>query len=323
LSGHSFVFGRRPDIDHVPELAGDNWCNYFEQGKWKDFKNSYAEVLAKYDGFICCYPPIFSLLFIDTGKPVIVNIPIRYDYGVFDQPERLAELNEYLRKPNVYLTANSIYDKEYAEQKIGKHVEHIPSLCRYTGMQYKPTQNKFLYYCSTKLDGLPENVVRKEQELTAGYQWQRIGEYKGIIHFPYQCSTMSIFEQYSANIPLFVPSIDFMLRLYSGYERKVVLWQMSSYNLHGLAPVPVLNDPDNYTDQESVRHWLRKADYYDSEWMPHIQYFHNAHDLKRLLRQSDLQSISASMREANRWRIHKVLTKWDTLLERIGGSRYV
>ncbi|MCJ7767674.1 hypothetical protein MUP79_04735, partial [Candidatus Bathyarchaeota archaeon] len=53
-------------------------------------------------------------------------------------------------------------------------------------------------------------VQASGQPIDPGRSWI---DDKGIIHMPYECSTMSIFEQYSANVPLFFPSKSFLKEL--------------------------------------------------------------------------------------------------------------
>ena len=55
------------------------------------------------------------------------------------------------------------------------------------------------------------NVVDKDAALERGYKWQEVADYKGVIHIPYNASTMSLFEQYASNIPLFFPTLEFLM----------------------------------------------------------------------------------------------------------------
>jgi hypothetical protein len=57
-----------------------NWCGFQERKLWNEFYDTYAKELEQYDGFICCYPPIFAMLYQRFNKPIIIDIPIRYEY---------------------------------------------------------------------------------------------------------------------------------------------------------------------------------------------------------------------------------------------------
>ena len=85
LSGHCDLVGiYRSSID---ELNGDNWCNVLTQKKCDEFWDKYKSVLDKYDGFICGYPPSFSMLYAKSNKPIIIYIPIRYEHGFDNNKE--------------------------------------------------------------------------------------------------------------------------------------------------------------------------------------------------------------------------------------------
>ena len=113
--------------------------------------------------------------------------------------------------------------------RLGAGVEsfHLPSLCLYTNVtvdaeaaqQHKPA----LYignfrHASSRLSGLPPAVVQQLADAGLEFQksdadakpepqsWHTLYHRKAIVHFPYEISTMSIFEQYSAGVVLLFPS---------------------------------------------------------------------------------------------------------------------
>lgn len=319
LSGHAFVFNRRSDNDKCPMLAGENWCGFVKREDWNKFFDLYSAELAQYDAFICCYPPVFAYLYKRFNKPIICHIPIRYDYSMHNQPENIEAFNEYLKQDHIILTANNKYDKMYCEAFLGKEVTHIPSLCRYTGAQYTASDMRFLYYSSYLIDGLNEHIVRRETVLPNGYSWSDITSFQGIVHFPYQVSSMSIFEHYSENVPLFFPSEEFMIEL---YQQGRVLDHYSSYKLANnppgsLAPYTGEYDPNQYDNIDAVRHWLQYADYYDREWMPHITYFDSIDQLNEQVRTVNLKEITEKMVVANVKRKQRVYDMWENMLARL------
>jgi hypothetical protein len=230
LSGHASIMGRKRDS--VPMLDGDKWCGFVQQKKWDEFFNLYPDLDEKYDGFICCYPPIFSYLYKRYKKPIIIDIPIRYEYPCQSDAEDWLDFNAYLQEgvdsKRIYLVANSLYDKEYTKMFLQRPVEYIPSLCLYTGMKYTGKRNQFLYRSAkpfAEFEGT--NFKWKNNELPFGHPWQAVAEYSGVVHFPYNVSTMSTFEEYSAGIPIFCPSLDFTLDLYKRGKAYRMLEQTS------------------------------------------------------------------------------------------------
>jgi hypothetical protein len=323
LSGHSFVFGRKDDRDKIPEMADDAWCAVSNGDRWWELAEKYRPIWDQYDGYVVTYPPVFARLFETYGKPIIVHIPIRFDYGVHDKPELLDKLIACLRQNNVYLCANNKFDKAYAEAFVGKEVRHIPSLCRYTGMRYNPTDPRILVQEHVHMAELDRNMfVNKHVALKAGYQWSEMAKFRAVAHFPYQISTMSIFEQYTAQIPLLFPTKDLMMRL---WKEKRVLEHMTHYPLWRTAPGSQRayaagweppHDPNAYDNEESVSYWLDKADYYDSELMPDIMYFDSMQELHEIAA-SDMRPAHYDMLATNIMRRQLVYREWEKVFKEI------
>jgi hypothetical protein len=129
---------------------------------------------------------------------------------------------------------------------------------------------------------------------------------------------MSIFEQYTANVPLFVPTRKFLMELYrKGYDvlqemswNKCMRQQPNSY-----IPYKGKYDPNNYNDLYSIYHWIQYSDFYDEEWMPYIQQFESFSHLEKLVDTVDLQQISDNMKEFNKTRKSEIYDMWDNLIK--------
>jgi len=71
----------------------------------------------------------------------------------------------------------------------------------------------FFVFISLVFSKFDINSKHIHQSQLGNYSWKDLYSYEKIIHFPYNSSTMSIFEQYNAGIPLLFPSLDFTLKL--------------------------------------------------------------------------------------------------------------
>lgn len=329
LSGHANIIGKNQA--NIEMLSGDEWGVTIRERKFKEFADKYVSFFEKYDGFICCYPPIFSMLYKYIDKPIIIQIPIRYEYGAENNPELWYEFNEYLRdgidKKKIFLSANSMYDKKYTELFLNRSIRHIPSLCEYTGTSYNPVNGLFLYYSCSKMKDPSGRMIKKHDALRAGHNWQCIGDFKGCIHFPYNISTMSTFEQYTANIPVFFPTKRLLLEMFENKED--VLSQISF-----LQQIPNMNqgtkiaydfdfakipDPNNFNDIDSLKYWLDYSDFYymkDADSLEYIQLFN---DLETVLSLSKHQliEISLAMKEHNKVRKEIIYNKWSKVLQQL------
>jgi len=326
LSGHSWAFGRERDkvdiIDHT------NWQN-LDKNMCDAFYERYKDELSHYDGFICTYAPSFCLLYEKFKKSIITVAPIRYETPFWNDKQKWLWLNNYLQKgidSNLIIPiANSKLDKKYCEIHTDREWKHIPSLCEYTNSSYDPRQNIFIYSSLFPMQTMHYDVMIEEKRkvLKPGYDWQDIAEFKGIIHIPYNGSLMSIFEQYTANIPLFFPSYEFMLKLRKSFGPRGVLNQLSWREVYGLSSGKIIEyddnnktigDINNYGNIEDEKEWIKLSDFYDQEWMPYVQYFDSFQHLSYILRALDTDDISRKMSDFNKTRKQKIYDLWKEVL---------
>jgi hypothetical protein len=338
MSGHNWVFGRGRLATEV--IHQDNWHNINDE-MCDAFYERYKDELSQYDVFLTTHPPVFSRLFKNWNKPIIMVASIRYECPFSTRPDEWEKFNTFLKEGSdsgqITLVANSKYDAAYCKYFLDREVTHIPNLCEYTGVHYSPDKDKFLYY-SRFMDygkycggGIP-NLIEKSKALGHGYQWSDLVKYKGIVGVPYNVSTMSMFEYYTQNIPMFFPSVNLMITLKEKYGNQILgestwneTWNLQPHQYptewkEGSVIRPGDNDPNHYQDLNKFRKWLPLADFYDSEWMPHIQYFNSWDELKNRLAtitNSELMDISNNMKAANIERKQGVYDKWNNIIKNI------
>ena len=319
ISGHAWVMNRtiNPIYNHLRDrlqtLAKSNY------GKEFCDKNS---TLKDYDGFIVTYPPAFTLLYKDYNKPIILYIPIRYEYPWSNDTTQWRTFNDVLRglygRGLLYPVANSLYDKEYFEGFTGIPCKYIPSLCEYTGINYAPKSSKVLYWSRKHIKRVPkqiESVTDYKNSRGGQYKWNALGEIMGIVHFPYNSSIMSFFEHYSANIPLFVPSNNLMRELYnSGDVMSEYSWnRFFNYRTKSQIKFNGPHDPNDYKNQRSFDHWLRLCDFNNIEWFPVVSTFGSLNELNDITPEM-CSMMSKTMADRQEKRRKKILDLWKDVL---------
>ena len=208
LSGHRWIFNL-PECKS-PILNENNWKNV-DEDMVDNFYKFHKKELDKYDGFICTHHIHFLKLFEKFNKPIIVVASTRYDFPFLTSPERLKWLEDSLNNnSNLILIANNEFDKHYCEKFLTRPWSLIPSLCSYTQASYKPSTEKAVVFSKFPLTCSENHLPQSELK---SYTWEELYKYDHIIHFPYNTSTMSIFEQSQAGMPLLFPSLDFSLKL--------------------------------------------------------------------------------------------------------------
>lgn len=284
MSGHHWVLGKKRRASAVI-----NWNNWQQlDGPMCDaFYEAHCVELGGYDGFVVTHCPAFALLYERWQKPVIVVVSTRCDLGFQRGGEQYGWIQSSLRRMydagQVILVSNNRYDAWHCSEFLGlpNPLSVVESLCEYTEMCWSPARSEFL------LDKgrLRECLVPAAATLLADRDWRAICSYRGIIHSPYNVSTMSYFEQYSAGIPLMFPS-----QLLLGSDNRFL------------------------TELGTPIGDLGLADFFN--W-PAIAYFDSYGELQDRLTGLDVFAMHSTMMEHNQLRRRQVYNEWSLLLSRV------
>jgi hypothetical protein len=270
--------------------------------------------------FVCTLPISMCEAFLPFHKSILMIATIRYEQTKH-QKQQWLEFNKLLTSivqgQNNVLAANNLYDAKYIEYFTGLKPVLLPNYCAYLSDSYTNKRREFLvtpihstelydeFFADFDNSVLKRNVgdltIFPLREMYPQYQFSDIAAHPGIIYVPYQVSMVSLTEHYRMNIPLFFPSLNLLTRwhikhqvvrqrTWDGYMMK----RANSSLISGIqSNIP---DPNNDYDEESVKYWLRFADFY--RW-PHIVYFDSVDDLVQKLATVNLTQISMEMKQHN------------------------
>ncbi len=313
ISSHSWVHGW--PIKDVEIVNQHTWYHLNEE-MCNLFFERYEEELSVYDGFIVTHTPAFALLYKRFNKPIIIVASTRYEVPFSLDKKHWTWLNESFNDLStrglITRVANNKYDQKYCQLFTKFSWVHIPSYCGHMDVIWSGESSSFLLDCRGEIQLKSVNLTRKKS--IGRYEWSDLVKYSGIIVFPYNVSIMSVFEYYTACIPLFFPSIKFCMELYENSSSLGVLSEISWQQIFGVEGGSILevghNDPNDYRNLDVVEHWLSYADWYDSEWMPYITFFDSFDDLEEKINSTDLKVVSENMRQFNKVRKQKIELLW-------------
>ena len=263
ISSHNAIFGKEERI--VKHINQETWYNINNE-MIEQFRSTYDVYLKEFDGFIVTHTPVFALIFEPYGKPILVVNTCRYDqpYCIDNDTKSINILNESLKrmsqKNQLTIVSNNVGDYLYLKRNSGINSCIIPSLCMYTNSHHRPIEEKFVVYGNRKL--FPECDILVEKP-APGYSWSYLHSFKGIVHCPYEVSTMSIFEQFWAGVPLFFPTKRF-------YKECIINKSMDLISCYG----------KQYLTGEDLDTWIENADYYI---YPYINYYDSFEDCISML----------------------------------------
>lgn len=315
ISSMNWVFNKK---NETVDIVNQNTWKNINNEMIEKFYSKYYTFLSQFDGFIVTHTPVFCLLFEKFNKPIILINSCRYEQP-FSWTNNINmwdylnyKLKDMFNKKQLIAVSNNKADKEYLKLGTGIDSILIPSLCLYTELKYNPVNDICIIYNNNSLQICENKKLKyKSSVLQNNYSWKELYSFKGIIHFPYEISTMSLFEQYSANIPLFFPSKNFLKNLILNNN----YYFQSRYNkIHKLNNSYHSNLNEALNDNLWLNFWVDNADYYDENNMKHIIFFNSYNELNLLINTIDFKEVSKKMEIHNKERINAVFELWKNIL---------
>jgi hypothetical protein len=261
LSDHNWIFNKPTANTKI--ITPDTWM-HIDKDMIAAFQKEYDDLLQTFDAFVVTHSPVFALLFEKYNKPILIINSCRYDlpYCWTHKMDNLEYLNTSLvrmfRSQQLLIVSNNAADQHYIMSAIPVYSHLLPSLCQYTKQTHIAQQPYFVCYGSRDIFSPNVLLQSRPEEFT----WQQMFSYRGIVHTPYEMSTMSIFEQFWAGVPLFFPT----KRYYTECVMNEKMDFVSIYWKHA----------NGLLSEEDMQPWLERADFYR---YPFINYYDSEDDL--------------------------------------------
>eukprot|EP00277_Geminigera_cryophila_P034656 CAMPEP_0173130756 /NCGR_PEP_ID=MMETSP1102-20130122/60229_1 /TAXON_ID=49646 /ORGANISM="Geminigera sp., Strain Caron Lab Isolate" /LENGTH=447 /DNA_ID=CAMNT_0014041931 /DNA_START=191 /DNA_END=1534 /DNA_ORIENTATION=+ len=363
---------------HQHLINSDSWygidAEMISRFVWK-----YSHELKDYDGFIVSHSPVFCRLFEAFEKPIILVNTCRYDqpYCWNGNMQERDELHQCLQrlalKQMLIPISNNKADQAYLKLGTGIESCHIPSLCLYTNVthEYLSTNlaapclgSKHLSETTGKKGELAKDLAsvtalthrpsetpvamsehNGEKRVTRGHTWKELYQRQALVHVPYEMSTMSLFEQYSAGVPLVFPTKRFYTQLIKKGQvvfghfwagqwvrhlkqpwcnlpvEEQAFWMQFQHTRRSDDTVflemgdPTRQIPDELVPTLDLDFWIDKADFYDLDHMPGLFYYDSWDQLQEILSNGSLSETPPARSLASRQlRVEKILDMWRPLI---------
>ena len=298
MSSHTKVLNKEKKVPK--HINSDTWL-YINPEMIRNFQQEYDSFLSTFDGFVVGHPNSFAMVFEKYNKPIIMINTCRYDipfsHDIIRNPTYIGEyhvcLYRLLTKGLLYTISNNKVDQMYMGNGCGIKPKYvIPSLCLYTNMKYTPTKNTFLIYTGT----FDHPLVTKRPER---FEWSDLATYRGIIHFPYEAGlTMSMFEHFTAGMPMFLPS-KYYWKTHPTLDSASLYWGNKA--------------PSNLAKFKDDQFWIENSCMWETFASPNTIIFDSLEDLAK-----KLETFEYTPENGFRERyIERVKTQWKQVIDTI------
>ena len=298
LSGHAWVMKRQQD--YPEHINSDTWKD-LTVNRIEKFQDTYDSFLKTFDGFIVGYCSSFAMIYEKYNKPILMLNAVRYDipFCWTQNTVMLLKWKECIDRLQSHklliIVSNNKADQLYTKLGCGLDSTYIPSLCLYTKTTYTPTKATFLAY-SGSFSNHP--LLTAKKDLPHPHEWSDITSFRGVIHFPYDVSLMSLFEQFTAGCPLFFPSKSY-------WKANPSIQSISAYWGDRL--------PAEFYALSTQQAWIELADMYDVFQSPNTYYYESEQHLFHMLEAFEYKDD----REFRNARIENVKKDWKLVLQSI------
>lgn len=301
----------------------------------------------KYDGILTSHSLVTSFRLKEAGLPLYHINSTRFGNDWIQEPSKhqllVNTLGSLIQTNRLTVIHNNMGDKAYFHQyfpSIRPQQELvIPSVCE-QGMRLRsktPSTPKLLVWDTRQVllqegkspfmkqlymkckeawgDSFESQAVYMAQSgsyLPEGY----LDDFSAVIHIPYNVSTMSLFEQTRANIPIWVPSKRLLKQLWTDkQEPNELSWTVFAPGTEAHA-----STMDNVRDPAVVEKWLSCADFYNPEILPTALQFDSIEELIEKGFTTDYQTIINTSEASHQQRRKDIVFAWEQVFRNLRGS---
>lgn len=303
LSGSAWIMKRRMD---TPKFINHMTWKQITPEMITQFQNEYDSFFRQFDMFIVAHPSVFAMIFEKYNKPILMMNTTRYDLP-FCNSRDLKNLEFYrtclrrmVEKGQLHIVSNNCADQYYLKKGCDLDSIVIPSLGLYTKVRYTPTSSQFVLYHGDVPD---HPLIAKRPQI---HEWRDIASYKGLISIPYEVSLMSLFEYFSAGVPLFFPSKEFWKSKANSNTLYSIFWYWDD------------RLPDELSEFKDLNGWIDRSDLYNVLQSPNTYYFDSYDHLFHLLETFEYKDDRA-FRDAH---IESVKKQWRLVFQKIQSDAF-
>ena len=327
-----FMYSHKSHSDSLSENDIRAFFHYYKKDAF----------MLRVNAFYCSFPSSMCEIYMPLNRTIIWLPAHRFTLGRCSRPEvdrLILHMQQSVRpeqQPKHFIAAGGRYDQEYIKYYTGLDAILLPvnslwyafNITRFTQSRTEilvgPLQhNSHPLIANMTAAAAAMNSSFKfatTKSLYVHFQLQQIADHRAVILLPYAVLSYGITELYALGIPIFIPSIEFLVNLKLVHDRTLIdpFYCGRKLKFEDLPKQhPASNhpfSPEDVASPEATRYWLQFADYYQ---LPHIQRFSSWDELIIKLSKTDFQTVHESMHKENLRRKADLEAKWKSILSQI------
>ena len=299
-------------------------------------------VMLRVNAFYCSFPSSICETYMPLNRTIIWLPAHRFTLGRCSRKEidrLILHMQQSVRpeqEPKNFVAAGGRYDQEYIRYYTGLDPILLPvnslwyafNVTNFTQAKIEILVGPLQLRSHPLITKMKEAAVELNssfqfstvKSLYGNYQLQQIANHRAVVLFPYAVLSYGITELYAMGIPMFVPSIDFIVQLKLVRDRTLLdrfycgrtLKFQDMPKQHPSSNHPY--SPEDTVSSDAIRYWLQFADYYQ---LPHIQTFSSWTDLIVKLSKTNFKKVHENMQRENLRRKAELIGKWKKIFEQI------
>jgi hypothetical protein len=331
-----FIYSHKTYADSVSENDIRAFFNYYHKDP----------DMLRVNAFYCAFPSSLCEIYMPLNRTIIWLPAHRFTLGRCSRAEidrLILHMQQSVRpeqQPKHFIAAGGRYDQEYIKYYTGLDAILLPvnslwyafNITRFTQSRTEILVGPLRHRDHPLIANMKEAAAALNssfqfstaKNLYKHYELQQIADHRAVILLPYAVLSYGITELYALEIPIFIPSIDFIVELKLVRDRTLIDSYYCGRTLkfqdmpkqHPSSNHPY--SPEDVVSTEAMRYWIKFADYYQ---LPYIQTFSSWTDLIVQLSKTDFTVIHKNMRKENLRRKADLIEKWKLIFDQIDSNQ--
>lgn len=304
-----------PDQFFDGTSSGNNLYN-IDHARAQRIWERHKDFFQSFDAIITSDTAVLSRIFLQNNAkiPLIIWISNRFDFVcepdldcAFPDPEYYELFRTAKHRPNTYVVANTAYEKFHAALKnvdIGDRLIKPSGIMELYSLPERDKKDLFYlpHYFNEEQGFFVEQVLkhRNVQAVCLRHKgFSDLRSYKAIIHLPYAWSTIALFENIGLGMPIFIPSIPFLMDM----DASGRYWHQNSTEF-----------------KHNLNH--KMSEWYSDENKECFIYFDSWDDLVHKLHTVDLEAQRKKVLTFARKHQATMIFRWTQIFDEIEKAKY-